>query len=254
MVSYYFELDNAVYGPYTLDDMKAFKVFADTPIHATYMPENRWVAAKDVSELRPYIDVSSGTAEQASFPMSEPRREQRFEPRPDPLYQPGRGQRLEPRPEPVYEPEREQRFEPRSGSAPKLKLNNDGLPKAAVFISAALAVIACFLPYVQFFISFSLWNIPVDWTAKVNLETAKFNMGLLPLFFFLLSLLEESLRGSRVGTLIFSFLASCNLFYFIFKFDVPSMARGTGYYLVIVSAILLIISGAYYAAAVKNEE
>jgi len=69
-VNYYFELNGAIYGPYSLGDMKAFKVFVDTPVHATYMQDNEWVLAKDVRELRQFLNelAADDATEQTPVP------------------------------------------------------------------------------------------------------------------------------------------------------------------------------------------
>ena len=95
-VSYYFELNNVIYGPYTLGDMKAFKVFVDTPIHATYMPDNKWVMAKEVSELRPFLNDLTADDTIEPTPAPEP-------PRPSTPRRPRTEPRREPRPEPTPE-------------------------------------------------------------------------------------------------------------------------------------------------------
>ena len=108
MISYYFELNSVIYGPYSLGDMKAFKVFVDTPIHATYMPENKWVMAKDVQELRPFLNdlTVDDPAEQAPTPEPPrpanptPRNTTR-RPRPESQPQPQPQPRPESRPEPT---------------------------------------------------------------------------------------------------------------------------------------------------------
>ena len=108
-VSYYFELNNVIYGPYSLGDMKAFKVFVDTPVHATYMPDNKWVLAKEISELRPFLNdlTADDPAEQTPAPEPQrpsapkrPKPEPRREPKPEPAPAPTPGSTPEPTPTP----------------------------------------------------------------------------------------------------------------------------------------------------------
>ena len=63
-MEYYLMLQGNVYGPYTLPQMKSLQLFADTPIHLSGWPTDKWVYASDLPELRECIsDLNqAGTA------------------------------------------------------------------------------------------------------------------------------------------------------------------------------------------------
>ncbi|MBO4698259.1 hypothetical protein J5690_01435 [bacterium] len=54
-MDYYLMLEGSVYGPYSLPQMKSFQLFADTPIHLSIWPTDKWVYAYDLPELRDCI-------------------------------------------------------------------------------------------------------------------------------------------------------------------------------------------------------
>jgi len=54
-MDYYLMLEGNVYGPYTLPQMKSLQLFADTPIHLSVWPTDKWVYASDLPELRECI-------------------------------------------------------------------------------------------------------------------------------------------------------------------------------------------------------
>ena|GEM_PF-1233679 len=51
-MQYYLMLEDVIYGPYTLQDMQSFKLFPDTPVHLSSWPEDKWVNASELPELR----------------------------------------------------------------------------------------------------------------------------------------------------------------------------------------------------------
>ncbi len=133
-VSYYFELNNVIYGPYTLGDMKVFNVFVDTPIHATYMANNEWVLAKDVPELRQFLNDLTADDPAEQVPTPEPPRPVNQTPRnttrvPRPKPQPNPESRPEPQPQPRPESRPEQTTTTRTSEVTSVHHTVDPLVK-----------------------------------------------------------------------------------------------------------------------------
>lgn len=61
-MDYYLMLQGTVYGPYTLPQMKSLSLMADTPIHLSVWPNDKWVYASDLPELRDCISDLQATA------------------------------------------------------------------------------------------------------------------------------------------------------------------------------------------------
>lgn len=69
-MDYYLMLEGNVYGPYTLPQMKSLQLFADTPIHLSIWPSDKWVYASDLPELRACISDLQATAGSTSSTSS----------------------------------------------------------------------------------------------------------------------------------------------------------------------------------------
>ena len=65
-MQYYLMLEGVIYGPYRLSEMQSFRLFADTPVHLSLWPDDKWVHAADLPELRDSIsdllDISNSTS------------------------------------------------------------------------------------------------------------------------------------------------------------------------------------------------
>jgi len=51
-MQYYLMLECAIYGPYTLQEMQSFKLLPDTLVHLSSWPEDKWVNASELLELK----------------------------------------------------------------------------------------------------------------------------------------------------------------------------------------------------------
>lgn len=69
-MEYYLMLQGNVYGPYTLPQMKSLSLMADTPIHLSIWPSDKWVYASDLPELRECIsDLQASAGSTSSINM-----------------------------------------------------------------------------------------------------------------------------------------------------------------------------------------
>jgi len=91
-MDYYLILDGTVYGPYTLSEMKSLQLFPDTPVHLSSWPDDKWVYASDLAELRDYTpDLHAARSSSSSVtniihivqPQSQPQPQLQPQPQPD---------------------------------------------------------------------------------------------------------------------------------------------------------------------------
>ena len=132
--AYYLMLEGAVYGPYALSEMKSLQLFPDTPVHHSSWPDNKWVYASELPELRDCISVSYADAGRQETPSPDANAGDFVQPQPQPQPQP--------RPQPGQDntnPGNENRPE-KSGISPAWII----LPAAAVLVIIAAAVIIYF--------------------------------------------------------------------------------------------------------------
>jgi len=61
-MEYYLMSECTVYGPYTLPEMKSLPLLADTPVHMSLWPSDKWVYASDLPELRDCLSSLPGSS------------------------------------------------------------------------------------------------------------------------------------------------------------------------------------------------
>ena len=87
-MDYYLILDGTVYGPYTLSEMKSLQLFPDTPVHLSSWPDDKWVYASDLAELRDYTpDLHAARSSSSSVTniihIVQPQSQPQPQPQPD---------------------------------------------------------------------------------------------------------------------------------------------------------------------------